>query len=118
MKIQLMGLSLLLTACGVKIEDGDMAGLNDLYIDPDGDEDEDGWTNGEELEQGSDPFNAYDVPYIGGWKKDACRDDVEATGNGIGEVAEDFGLVDQFGDRVYLHDFCNRVVLVEFAGFT
>ena len=74
--------------------------------------------NGEEVDQGTDPFNAYDVPYIGGWKKDSCRDEVDPTGNGVGEVAEDFGLVDQYGDRVYLHDFCNRVVLIEFAGFT
>ena len=114
----LLTFTLLFTACGVKLDDGEAADLDNLYIDPDGDEDEDGWTNGEELDQGTDPFNAYDVPYIGGWKKDSCRDEIDPTGNGIGDVAEDFGLVDQFGDRVSLHDFCNRVVLIEFAGFT
>ena len=114
----LLTFTLLFTACGVKLDDGEATNLDNLYIDPDGDEDEDGWTNGEELDQGTDPFNAYDVPYIGGWKKDSCRDEIDPTGNGIGDVAEDFGLVDQFGDRVSLHDFCNRVVLIEFAGFT
>ncbi|MGC6510213.1 MAG: hypothetical protein ACON4U_17470 [Myxococcota bacterium] len=114
----LLTFTLLFTACGVKLDDGEATDLDNLYIDPDGDEDEDGWTNGEELDQGTDPFNAYDVPYIGGWKKDSCRDEIDPTGNGIGDVAEDFGLVDQFGDRVSLHDFCNRVVLIEFAGFT
>ena len=114
----LLTFTLLFTACGVTLDNGEATDLDNLYIDPDGDEDEDGWTNGEELDQGTDPFNAYDVPYIGGWKKDSCRDEIDPTGNGIGDVAEDFGLVDQFGDRVSLHDFCNRVVLIEFAGFT
>ena len=93
--------------------------LSDFYLDPDGDEDEDGWTNGEEVDQGSDPFNAYDVPYIGGWKKDNGRDEVDPTGNVLVKRSKISGLVDQYGDRVYLHDFCNRVVLiVNFAGFT
>lgn len=119
MKQYLLFLSVLLSACGVKLEsDADGDAQDDVLLVPNGDEDGDGYTNNEEMEQGSDPLNAYDIPYVGGWYKDACRNDVVSSGNELGEVAEDFALVDQFGDTVYLHDFCNRVVLLEFAGFT
>lgn len=88
-------------------------------LDPLADEDGDGITNGEESELGSDPRNADDVPYAGGWAMDAhCRGDVQATGNGEGQIAEDFALVDQFGEEFHLHDFCDHVILVEFSGFT
>lgn len=87
-------------------------------LDPTGDDDGDGFTNSEESAAGSDPLDAADVPYTGGWRKGACRDEVSPTGNRPGEVAEDFALVDQFGDTVHLHDFCDRVVLIEFSGFT
>ena len=47
-----------------------------------------------------------------------CRGQVAATGNGEGEIAEDFALLDQYGERFHLHDFCDHVLLVEFSGFT
>ena len=88
-------------------------------LDPLADEDGDGISNGDELAAGSDAFDAEDVPYIGGWTKDAaCRFDVQSTGNGVGQVADDFALVDQFGDTVHLHDFCGRGVLIEFSAFS
>ncbi len=87
-------------------------------LDPMGDEDGDGHSNGTEDALGSDPLDASDVPYQGGWRKGDCRDDVQPSGNGIGEVAENFAMTDQFGDVVNLNDFCDRVVLVEFSGFT
>ena len=83
-------------------------------LNPLGDEDDDGFTNGEEIDMGSDPFNASDVPYTGGWKKDAdCRFDIDPTGNDEGMVAEDLVVVDQFGEDLYMHDFCGRVLLIE-----
>lgn len=108
---------LLSTACGVQLE-GDKT--NDVALnDPLGDEDGDGFSNAEELDQGSDPYDELDVPYIGGWKKDAeCRFEIDPVGNDVNQVADNFSLVDQFGDTVYLHDFCGRVVLLEFSGFT
>lgn len=89
-----------------------------VNLDPAADEDGDGWTNGEEADGGSDPYDETDRPYIGGYGKDACRDDIQPTGNDIGDIAEGFALVDQYGDTVHLADFCNRVVLIEFSGFT
>jgi hypothetical protein len=105
-----------LVACGEG--DKDDTGPDGDGLDPTGDEDGDGFTNGDEEAEGSDPYDATDVPYQGGWGKDAdCRFDVEPTGNGEGQVAFDFALQDQYGDWVSLHDFCGRVVLIEFAGF-
>jgi len=56
-------------------------------------------------------------PYTGEWAVGACRDDITATGNAAGQVANDFALPDQFGDTVHLHDFCDRVVWLVFAAF-
>ena len=55
--------------------------------------------------------------YEGGWRIGACEDDIEATGNEVGEVAEDFALSDQYGEIVRLHSFCDRVVLLVGAAF-
>jgi hypothetical protein len=83
-------------------------------LDPLGDEDNDGYTNGEETSMGSDPLDGADVPYMGGWVKDAdCRFDVNPTGNDEGQVAEDMVVIDQFGEELRLHDFCGRVLLIE-----
>lgn len=110
LRIAMAGVLLGLVACG---------GKDPASLDPTADEDGDGFTNGDELALGSDPMDATDVPYAGGWKKDAaCRHDVVATGNDEGQIAEDFALVDQYGETFHLHDFCDRVVLVEFSGFT
>ena len=110
-------LSLLgLVACGDPDKDDTGGGRG---LDPSGDEDGDGFTNGAEQDAGSDPLDAQDQPYAGGWRKDSeCNDTIEATGNGEGQVAFDFALEDQYGDTVSLHDFCGRVVLIEFAGFS
>ncbi len=91
------------------------AALGTNPADPDSDADD--WSDGQEAEQHTDPLDDADRPYKGGWQIDACRTDVEPTGNGEGDVAEDFALMDQFGDTVRLHDFCNRVVWMVFAAF-
>lgn len=101
------GALLALVACGER------------ELDPTADQDGDGFTNGQEEDLGSDPRNADDTPYAGGWAMDAgCRGAVSATGNGEGEVAENFALQDQYGESFQLHDFCDHVLLVEFSGFT
>ena len=88
-------------------------------LDPLGDEDGDGFTNGDEMAMGSDPLDTSDIPYAGGWVKDAaCRKDVVPTGNDKGRIAEDFALFDQFGQAWFLHDFCDSVVLIEYSGFS
>ncbi len=105
-----------LVACGDP--DKDDTG-SDQGLVPSADEDGDGFTNAQEDAGGSDPYDAQDVPYAGGWRKSIeCNDSVEATGNDVGDVAFDFTLEDQHGELVSLHDFCGRVVLIEFAGFS
>jgi len=107
---------------GVLDSDGD--GLTDseeaeLGTDPmREDTDSDGFSDAEEVAENTDPNNAHDMPYAGGWAIDACREDVESTGYEVGDIAENFALVDQFGDTVELHDFCNRVVLLKGAADT
>ena len=108
---------LLLTAAACSgAEGGDAEGPADL--DPAGDEDGDGFTNAEEAAGGSDPLSAADVPYAGGWRKGDCRDDIVPTHDDVGGIAADFALVDQHGETVRLHDFCDRTVMLEFSGFT
>ena len=85
----------------------------ELGSDPENpDTDGDGWTDGEEVAGNTDPTDAADHPYTGGWLIDACRHDIQATGNELGDIAEDFGLHDQFGDEVHLHDFCGKEVVL------
>jgi hypothetical protein len=103
--------------------DSDGDGLTDLEeaelgTDPSlADTDADGWDDGVEVAGNTDPNAAADHPYTGGWAIGACRDDLVATGNGVGQVTSDFALTDQFGDTVSLYDFCDREVLLVGAAF-
>jgi peroxiredoxin len=98
--------------------DSDADGLSDNEeadwgADPNNpDSDNDGYLDGEEVLGNTDPMDADDHPYAGGWPIDGCRNDVQATGNEIGDVANSFKLMDQNGDTVRLHDFCERTVLL------
>jgi len=90
----------------------------DLGTDPDeADSDGDGTGDGEEVKQSTDPLDDKDFPYEGGWAKGACRSDVEGEGFAEGDVAKNFTMVDQFGEDVSLHDFCDRKVYLVFAAF-
>lgn len=54
----------------------------------------------------------------GGWKKDVeCRDDIEATGDGVGDITSDIELTDQFDETVRLYDFCGRAILLVSGAF-
>ncbi len=105
-------------ADGASNADSDNDGLSDaeeeeIGTDPENpDTDGDGFEDGEEVDGNTDPLDRKDRPYVGGWPIDSCRDNIESTGNGIGDVAEQFRLLDQFGDTLRLHDFCNRTVLL------
>lgn len=83
-------------------------GTNPDKADTDGDS----YDDGTEVAGNTDPTNRGDHPYEGGWPIDACRWDVEGTGVGVGEIAPDFELQDQFDETVRLHDFCGKVVLL------
>jgi hypothetical protein len=109
----------MLAMLGCGDPDRDDTGPGDQGLDPAGDEDGDGYTNADEQAAGSDPYDLTDVPYAGGWRKGIeCNDSIEPTGNELGQVAHDFQLQDQHGELVSLWDFCDRVVLIEFAGFS
>ena len=82
------------------------------------DSDGDGWEDGVESSYYTDPTNPNDHPYTGGWPIDACRNDLEPTGMAVGDVINDVTLLDQYGDEIRLHDFCDHTVLIEHAGFS
>lgn len=85
----------------------------ELGTDPEkADTDGDSYDDGAEVAGNTDPNNRGDHPYKGGWPIDSCRWDIESTGVGLGEIAPDFELEDQYGDTVRLHDFCGKVVLL------
>ena len=100
-------------------EDGD--GLADEWetendLDPtvlDGDGD--GWTDGEEVYGFADPNDEDDHPYTGGWPRGPIPEDLEAGPAEVGEIAESFALLDQYGDRVDLWTFYGQVILIENA---
>jgi thiol-disulfide isomerase/thioredoxin len=113
-----------LAACAAQVDlptDADMDGLLshleiDAGTDPaNPDSDGDNHLDGAEYFGGTDPLNGDDYPYHGGWAIDGdCRDQI--TGGGgweAGAVAGQFKLLDQHGDRVRLHDFCGKVVLLK-----
>jgi hypothetical protein len=55
--------------------------------------------------------------YLGGFPKDSCSADIEGEGYAEGEVMENLVRMDQFGEMVSLHDFCDHVVWLVFAAF-
>ena len=68
----------------------------------------------EEVEEESDPEPE---SYLGGWLKAACADDIQGTGNKVGDIAEDFLQLEQNGEMLRLHDFCDRTVWLVGSAF-
>lgn len=109
------------SAAGDTDEDGDgllrseeeAIGSDPTVADTDGD----GHDDGAEVEGYTDPTDASDHPYTGGWAMGSCRHDISGTGTRVGDIAENFALTDQFGDTVRVHDFCDRAVLLVGAAF-
>jgi len=103
--------------------DSDGDGLMDseekvLGTDPNAaDTDGDGWTDSEEVDGNTDPLKKKDHPYTGGWAIGACRDDLDGEGFAIGDVVEGFELMDQYGEMVNIHDFCDREILLISSAF-
>jgi hypothetical protein len=104
--------------------DGDGDGLLDsdeiaLGSDPaKTDSDDDGFDDGVEFDANTNPADAADKPYQAGWPINSCRNDLTASGTEPGDVIENYAMVDQFGETVRVHDFCNQVVMLVGAGTT
>jgi hypothetical protein len=70
-----------------------------------------------------DPGTSEGLPdaYQGGWYRDLdCPQRLEAAddfGNDEGDTPPDFALLDQYDEILHLHDFCEHVVLLVWAGF-
>ncbi len=121
------GLLFALTACGkgddlpqgATEQDRDGDGLTNADeaqwgSDPDDpDTDRDTYDDGVEVAQFTDPINGYDHPYTGGWRIDACRNDLgEGQSYAPGSIVPSWSLMDQNGDGVRIHDFCDQVVVL------
>lgn len=116
-----------------EIADSDGDGLSDgdevnVYgTDPNNaDSDGDGYWDGEEVESHTDPLTEADHPYLGGWPIDACRREIiptgptgtNPTGYQVGDIAENFSLLDQYGEYVRFHDFCDHAIFMVAGAFT
>ena len=121
--------------------DSDGDGLDDseeldLGTEPlEADTDGDGVSDGDEVAGGSSPLYEYAVPYTGGYLTGACDAAPTPTGptgeavvqyNGqtyrwdahqVGDIPENFGLKDQYGETVDLYAFCGKVVVLMFGEF-
>ena len=101
--------------------DSDGNGLGDSWeqerdLDPDSDDtDGDGYSDYDEVWGHTDPSDAADRPYVGGWERGPIPDGLADAGVGgeVGRVAPDFELTDQHGDSVRLWSFYGKVLLVE-----
>jgi len=60
---------------------------------------------------------ATEQTYAGGWPIDACSDAISATGDRAGDVAHGWTRMDQFGEQIALHDFCDHTVLLVGSAF-
>jgi hypothetical protein len=102
--------------------DSDGDGLTDsqeaaLGTDPQNvDTDGDTYDDGDEVTANADPLDEDHHPYLGGWPIGACHDDPVATGSAVGDVDQNFALLDQYGENVHLYDFCDKSVLLIYAG--
>ena len=85
----------------------------EIGTDPDeADSDGDGHSDGDEWFGGTDPMDADDHPYLGGWDITRCNAEPQPTGDGVGQITADFLLPDQHGEEVSLYDFCQKTVLL------
>ena len=110
---------------GDGLSDGDEA---DLGTDPDDeDSDGDGLSDGDEVDAGTSPTNPYSMTYeYGGYNVGNCDAPPEGTGptgpnNDYydtfqeGDIADNFTLVDQYGQDVHLYSFCGQQIMIAFG---
>ena len=121
----LLSLAIFGVACAeLKIDiDSDGDGLLDseeilLGTDPQKeDSDEDGHLDGDEVAAGFDPNSALSYPYTGDYPTAKCDPTPQGTGYAVGDISQDWELVDQHGDLVKLSDFCGKTIILETSAF-
>ena len=111
-------------------EGGGEEGGGSTGADPDADDDGDGFTNAEEEEAGTNPDYEYSHPYTGDYNVGRCEDGVASGTPGpsgtdsyggplykVGDIAENFSLMDQHGEMVDLYSFCGQTVMLVSGAF-
>ena len=99
-----------------QIPDSDGDGLADSFedevgTDPDAEDiDGDGFLDGDEWSDFSDPMNEFDFEYEGGYAHFPYPEDIEGEGSAVGQVIQDFTLVDYYGQEVQLYTFYGNVI--------
>ena len=63
----------------------------------------------------SEPSEEPIASYTGGYNVNPCS--AATTGYGVGQVAGDFALMDQYGETLHLSDFCGNAVVLVSAAF-
>lgn len=92
------------------------------------DNDGDGYTNGDEATAGTNPDYDYSHPYTGDYNVGLCEaGPAEATGPTgsssygtmyqVGDVADNFTMMDQNGEMVDLYSFCGRTIMLVTGAF-
>jgi hypothetical protein len=76
--------------------------------------DDDGWVDGDEVASFTDPLDPEDHPYTGGWPIGACRHSLDGSGWNVGFTVHNTNNLDQNGDLVKLHDFCEVPYLLTY----
>jgi hypothetical protein len=115
------------------LDDGDEAdyGTDPTVADSDGDT----YLDGEEVDAGTNPLYEYSHPYTGGYNVGYCDTPPVPTGptgacsftHGgstynwtcyqIGDVPENFSLIDQYGEYVDLYSFCGQHITLTSGAF-
>ncbi len=92
--------------------------------DQNSDDDGDGFTYAEELEAGTNPDYEYSRPYIGSYNVGFCADGVAEGTPGpsgstyaVGDVMDNFSMMDQNGEEVSLYSFCGHTVMLVTGAF-
>lgn len=112
------------SGCGIDDPDMDGLGLADetaLGTDPhDADSDDDGFDDGEEVGEGSDPLDMNVWPGgLGKWPNRLAQAQMAGlAGEGweVGQVAPNDTFTDQNGNPIQLHQFYGYVVAISWAG--
>jgi len=98
---------------GLLTSEEEELGTDPLEPDSDGD----GHLDGDEAVGGFNPLDAESHPYKGGYRTIPCETEPVSSGYAVGDISEDWELVDQHNEMVTLSDFCGQTVVLETSAF-